>query len=447
MNGTNWFDLLWQIPVGLLVLSFLVLVHEGGHFLVARWNKVTVQAFSIGFGPRLFGVVRGGTDYKFCAIPFGGYVMMAGEEPGDLEGAKDPNSFDSASIGGRAAITVAGPVVNIVVAFLLVWVISMAGVREPVDDVLVVAGVEKNGPGEIGGIKTGDTLLTVQGRKTANVETFIEAMALRKDRPVDVVIQRNGVKQALLVVPRRNPASELDIGWSGVWFGGRVLAAGIVPGGAAQAAGIKTGDTLLSIDRHVLANAEQLSGFVVAAAGKPVVLEIARSLGRLTIDVTPRWNDKENKWMVGIQAGAVVPLETRRYGPISAAVRSGKVCWQHSTAIFRFLGALVTGAVAPRNLAGPVGIVQMSGRAAREGWSALFDFMALISINLGILNLMPLVVTDGGRLVELAFEKVRGRRANRKFMEMLTNVVVYAFLGLALYVTFHDMLRVPMFLR
>ena len=130
-----------------------------------------------------------------------------------------------------------------------------------------------------------------------------------------------------------------------------------------------------------------------------------------------------------------------------AAARAGRVCWQHSTTIFRFLGALLSGAVAPRNLAGPVGIVQMSGRAAREGWTVLFDFMALISINLGILNLMPLVVTDGGRLVELAFEKVRGRRANRRFMEILTNVVVYLFLGLALYVTFHDMLRIPMFLR
>lgn len=447
MNGTNWFDLLWQVPVGLAVLSFLVLVHEGGHFLVARWNKVTVQAFSIGFGPRLFGIVRGGTDYKFCAIPFGGYVLMAGEDPADTEGAKDPNAFDTASLGARAAIVVAGPVVNILVAFLLVWAISMVGVREPVDDVLVVAGVEANGPGQIAGIRSGDTLVSVQGRTIQKVESFIEAMALRKDRPVDVVVQRAGVKQSLLVIPRRDPDSELDIGWSGVWFGGRVLAAGLVPGGAAEAAGLKAGDTLVSIDGHILSTAEQLSQFVVAAAGKPVAMEIARPGGRLSIGVKPRWSDESDKWMVGVQAGSVVPLETRRYGPGSAAVRSVKVCWQHATAIFRFLGALVTGAVAARNLAGPVGIVQMSGRAAREGGSVLFDFMALISINLGILNLMPLVVTDGGRLVELAFEKIRGKRANRRFMEVLTNVVVYIFLALALYVTFHDVLRVPMFLR
>lgn len=447
MNQTNWIDLLWQIPVGLLVLSFLVLVHEGGHFLLARWNKVTVTAFSIGFGPRLFGVVRGGTDFRFCAVPFGGYVQMAGEDPSDAEGAKDPNAFDTASLGARAAIVIAGPLVNIVFAFLIVWGISLVGVREPVDDVLVVASLDKSGPGELAGLKPGDTLVSVQGRSITKVESFIEAMALRKDRSVDVVVRRNGVPVSVLVVPRRDSATELDIGWAGVYFGGRVRVGALVPGGAAEASGLLVGDTLLSVDGKPLTTAEQLSQFVVAGAGKDAVFEVAREGGRLQIPVKPRWNTESNKWMVGVQPGNVIPLETRRYGVVSGAVRATKVCWQHSTAIFRFLGALVTGSIAPRNLAGPVGIVQMSGRAAQEGFSALIDFMALISINLGILNLMPLVITDGGRLVELAFEKVRGRRANRRFMEILTNIVVYAFLALALYVTFHDMLRVPMFLR
>lgn len=447
MNGTNWIDLLWQIPVGLAVLSFLVLVHEGGHFLVARWNGVEVKAFSIGFGPRLFGVVRGATDYRFCAIPFGGYVQMVGEEPGDVEGAGNPHSFDSVSIGARSAIVVAGPLVNILLAFLLIWVASMVGVREPVDDVLVVAGVEKVSPAAEAGLRSGDTLVSVQGRRLTTVPEFIEAMALRKDRPVTVVIRREGVQRSVVVVPRRNPEGELDIGWSGAWFGGRVLASALVPGGAALASGVQVEDTLLSIDGVPLTNAEQLGTVVVASEGKALRFEIARPAGRLTLPVKPLWNAESNKWMVGIQAGAVVPLETRRYGPLAAATRAGEVCWKHSTAIFRFLGALLSGAVAPRNLAGPVGIVQMSGRAAQEGWTVLFDFMALISINLGILNLMPLVVTDGGRLVELAFEKIRGRRANRRFMEILTNVVVYFFLALALYVTFHDVLRVPMFLR
>lgn len=447
MNGINWLDLLWQIPVGLAVLSFLVLVHEGGHFLLARRNKVAVKAFSIGFGPRLFGVERGGTDYRVCAVPLGGYVQMAGEEPDDVEGAKDPNAFDNASLGARAAIVVAGPVVNILFAWLLVWGISMVGVREPVSGTLVVASLEKGGPGEIAGMRGGDTLVSVQGRSIERVESFIETMALRKDRPVEVVVRREGKMQSMVVVPRKNPDKELDIGWAGVYFGGRVGIGALVPGGAAQAVGLRVGDTIVSVGGQPLVTAEQLSQFVVAGQGKSMVFEIARPGGRISVPVQPRWNDQEKKWMVGIQPGNVVPLEIRRYGPLDALGRATKVCWQHSTAIFRFLGALVTGTIAPRNLAGPIGIVQMSGRAAQEGWSALIDFMALISINLGILNLLPLVITDGGRLVELAVEKIRGRRANRRFMEILTNVVVYAFLALALYITFHDVLRVPMFLR
>lgn len=447
MNGINWLDLLWQIPVGLAVLSFLVLVHEGGHFLLARRNKVAVKAFSIGFGPRLFGIERGGTDYRVCAVPLGGYVQMAGEEPDDVEGAKDPNAFDNASLGARAAIVVAGPVVNILFAWLLVWGISMVGVREPVSGTLVVASLEKGGPGEIAGMRGGDTLVSVQGRSVERVESFIETMALRKDRPVEVVVRREGKMQSMVVVPRKNPDKELDIGWAGVYFGGRVGIGALVPGGAAQAVGLRVGDTIVSVGGQPLVTAEQLSQFVVAGQGKSMVFEIARPGGRISVPVQPRWNDQEKKWMVGIQPGNVVPLEMRRYGPLDALGRATKVCWQHSTAIFRFLGALVTGTIAPRNLAGPIGIVQMSGRAAQEGWSALIDFMALISINLGILNLLPLVITDGGRLVELAVEKIRGRRANRRFMEILTNVVVYAFLALALYITFHDVLRVPMFLR
>lgn len=447
MNGINWLDLLWQIPVGLAVLSFLVLVHEGGHFLLARRNKVAVKAFSIGFGPRLFGIERGGTDYRVCAVPLGGYVQMAGEEPDDVEGAKDPNAFDNASLGARAAIVVAGPVVNILFAWLLVWGISMVGVREPVSGTLVVASLEKGGPGEIAGMRGGDTLVSVQGRSIERVESFIETMALRKDRPVEVVVRREGKMQSMVVVPRKNPDKELDIGWAGVYFGGRVGIGALVPGGAAQAVGLRVGDTIVSVGGQPLVTAEQLSQFVVAGQGKSMVFEIARPGGRISVPVQPRWNDQEKKWMVGIQPGNVVPLEMRRYGPLDALGRATKVCWQHSTAIFRFLGALVTGTIAPRNLAGPIGIVQMSGRAAQEGWSALIDFMALISINLGILNLLPLVITDGGRLVELAVEKIRGRRANRRFMEILTNVVVYAFLALALYITFHDVLRVPMFLR
>lgn len=447
MNGPHWLALLWQVPLGLAVLSFLVLVHEGGHFLLARWNGVTVKAFSIGFGPRLFGFVRGGTDYRFCAFPLGGYVQMAGENPDDVEGAQDPAAFDKASLGARAAIVVAGPAVNILFALFAIWLLSMAGVQEPLQPHPVVAAVDSAGPGAVAGLRVGDTLVSIDGRKVERVETFVEQVALRKGRRIEVVVHGGGGERRLWLVPGSHPEPRLGIGWAGVSFGGTVMAGGVIPGGAAEKAGMRAGDTLASIDGLPLSAPEQLIERVKGSEGRPLAFELGRAGGRVTIPVSAAWNAGEKRWMVGVQALSAVPLAERRYGPIEAAGRAVRVCWRDATAIFRFLGALFTREVAASNLAGPLGIMQMSGRAASEGLGTLVSFMALISINLGILNLMPLVVTDGGRLVELVVEKVRGRRANRRFMEILTNIVMYLFLALALYVSFHDVLRIPLLLR
>lgn len=445
--NSSWTSLLWQIPIGLAVLSFLVCIHELGHFLVALREGVKVHAFSIGFGPRLVGIQVGETEYKICAIPFGGYVAMAGESPDDVEGAKDPRAFDNVSIGARARIAAAGPVVNILFAFVAIWVAGMAGVREPVQDALVVAGIAADGPAAKAGIRTGDTLLAVDGHEMIREMAFIERIALSKGRTVTVRVRRNGQELSVPLVPVSTPDPDIDLGWAGLWFGGRVMIMEVVPGGAAEAAGLQKDDTLLSLAGLPLSVAEDLPGLVNATAGKPLHLVVARPGARVELDLQPRFNETEKRWMIGVRPGSVVPLQVRHYGPLASAGRAVGECWKDGTAIFRFLGALLSGRLAAKNLAGPVGIVQMSGVAASSGWQALTDFMAMVSINLGILNFMPLVVTDGGRLVELAVEKIRGRRANRRFMEILTNIVMYAFLSLALYVTFHDIMRVPMFLR
>jgi len=237
------------------------------------------------------------------------------------------------------------------------------------------------------------------------------------------------------------------VGWSGILFGGKVMVENVLPGGAADRIGLKAGDTILSFAGKPLSSPDELPELVNASAGHPTRVVLARPGVRLLLDIAAGWNAGDKRWRIGVVPGPVVPLELHRYGPVASLERSVGVCWDKGTAIFRFLGALFSGRLAVKNMAGPVGIVQMSGMAAKEGWQKLVDLMAMISINLGVLNFLPLVVTDGGRLVELAVEKVRGRRANRRFMEILTNVFVYLFLALAAYVTFHDLLRARMFLR
>jgi regulator of sigma E protease len=438
--------LLWQVPIGLCVLSFLVLIHEGGHFLAARRAGVVVDAFAVGFGPRLVGLKVGETEYRICAVPFGGYVAMRGEEPGDVEGAAKPGSFDSVSLGWRAVIVSAGPVVNILFAVVVLWVAGMVGVREPAKG-LVVGSVATGSPADLAGIRFGDSLVAMEGKSVAGEQAVVEHVALNKGRAVHVTIRRGGVEMPFTFVPLKFPEPQLDLGWSGIQFGGRILVENVIPGGAAEQAGIQTGDTLLAMDGKALSSPQELPVLVNATAGRVARIALARPGARLALNVAARWSADDKRWLIGVMPGSVVPMELHRYGPVDAMGRSLADCWDKGTAIFRFLGALFSGRLAVKNLAGPVGIVQMSGAAAREGWQKLIELMAMISINLGVLNFLPLVVTDGGRLVELAVEKVRGRRANRRFMEVLTNVVVYLFLALAVYVTFHDLLRAKMFLR
>lgn len=439
-------ELLWQIPVGLCVLSFLVLVHELGHFLAARRAGVCVEAFSIGFGPRLVGLQVGETEYRICAVPFGGYVAMRGEQPGDAQGAALPRSFESVSLGWRAVIVAAGPVVNIVFAVVVVWIVGMVGVREPSKS-LVVGGVAKGSPADLAGIRYGDTLVSLDGKPVASEQMAIERFALSMGRPLQMSVKGAAGARTVRIVPVHHPEPQLELGWSGILFGGKVIVESVLPGSASDAAGIKAGDTILSMNGTVLASHEQLPDMVNATGGKPLHLVVSRPGAQIALDFAARWTESDKRWRIGVVPGAVVPLELHRYGPVDALGRSVRECWDKGTAIFRFMGALFTGRIAVKNLAGPVGIVQMSGAAAREGWQKLLDLMVMLSINLGILNFMPLVVTDGGRLVEIAVEKVRGRRANRRFMEVLTNVVVYLFLALAAYVTLHDLLRAKMFLR
>lgn len=451
------------ILVGLAVLSFLVLIHELGHFLVARRAGVHVEVFSIGFGPRLFGLKVGETEYRVCLVLFGGYVAMRGDAASALEGKPlDPatanelerrwsgntpalKGYEDVSIGWRAAIAAAGPTVNIAFALLALWVVAMVGVNIEVKGSMVLSSVDSAGPAFKAGIRAGDTVVSLNGKPLSGASRFAEDVATSLEQDVRIAILRGGKDSVFTFRPMLAPIKATRIGWAGMDFGGRLLLARVFDSTPASRAGIRQDDTLLSVDGRQPTGAEDFIRTVQGSEGRPMRFALARKEGRTVVELSARKDAKDGRWRIGVAPMDVVPTYFHRFGPVEAVGYAFDGALDKSTAVFRILGKLLTRKVDAQNLSGPVGIVRASGAIARLGWEKLVDWMVLLSLNLGILNFLPLVVTDGGRLVELAIEKVRGRKANKAFMERLSMVVVGLFLMLALYVTYFDIMRWNLF--
>ncbi len=449
--------------IGIGVLSFLVLIHELGHFLVARRAGVHVEVFSIGFGPRLFGLKVGETEYRVCAVLFGGYVAMRGEPTSALEGKpQDPSTqnelerrwngntsalkgYEEVSIGWRAAIAAAGPLVNIAFALAALWVVAMVGVNVEVKGSMVLSAVDTSGPAFKVGIRAGDTVVALDGKPLAGASRFAEDIATSLEDDVRVSILKNGRDSVFAFRPALAPIKATRIGWAGMEFGGRLVLARVLDSTPAAIAGIRADDTILSVDGRQTTGAEDFIQTVQGSAGRTMRFALARKEGRSVVEVTARKDARDGRWRIGVVPMDVVPTFFHRYGPVEAIGFAFEGAVDKGTAVFRILGKLLSRKVDAQNLSGPVGIVRASGAIARLGWERLVDWMVLLSINLGILNFLPLVVTDGGRLVELAIEKIRGRKADRMLMERLSMVVVALFLMLALYVTYFDIQRWNMF--
>lgn len=453
------------VLVGLGVLSFLVLIHELGHFLMARRAGVHVEVFSIGFGPRLFGLKVGLTEYRVCAVLFGGYVAMRGDASSALEGrpkeqvpgtanelerrwnaeASPLKGFEEVSIGWRAAIAAAGPTVNIAFALLALWVVAMIGVNIEVKGSMVLSQVDSSGPAFLAGIRPGDTVVALNGKPLQGASRFAEDIATSLDQPVSVAVLRRGKDSVFVFKPTQAPIKATRIGWAGMDFGGRLLLARVLDSTPASRAGIRQDDTLLSVDGRQQTGAEEFIQTVQASAGRPMRFALARKEGRTIVEVAARKDARDGRWRIGVAPMDVVPTYFHRFGPIEAIGYAWEGAVDKGTAVFRILGKLLTRKVDAQNLSGPVGIIRASGAIARLGWARLIDWMVLLSINLGILNFLPLVITDGGRLLELAIEKVRGRKADKVLMERLSMAVVVLFLTLALYVSYFDILRWSLF--
>jgi regulator of sigma E protease len=419
------------------VLGVLVFVHELGHFLMARWHGVRVLTFSLGFGPMLLKVKRGDTEYAISAIPLGGYVKMAGENPEDPRTGSD-DEYLSKSKWQRFQILIMGPAMNLALAVILTAIVLMQGADIPSyeDQPVIIGKVETGSPAEQAGLKPGDRILAVSGDEVPTWDRFAMMIGTKAHRDVRLTVLRDGHEESITVRPRGE--GRFDVGDIGVLPDVYPSVAGVVEGGPADRAGVKAGDVILAIDGQRVVFSRDVVDLISKNAGTAIDLNLRREDRDQHVSVTP-----EKDGSVG-RIGISIVNQTRTFnpGPLESIGLSVERNIEFSGLILQTLWGLITGETSPRQLMGPVGIAQLSGESARSGWVSLFALMATISLNLGLLNLMPVPVLDGGHILIMGLEAVARRDFSMQMKEKMFLAGFVLLMALMVTVIYNDLTRI-----
>jgi regulator of sigma E protease len=429
----------WLQPVFwvVILLGVMILIHELGHYCAALLVGVKVETFSFGFGPRLFGLKGRETDFRVSAIPFGGYVRMLGEQPGD-EPSTDPRSFQAKARWQRALVVLAGPVMNIVLALAIVTGLYMSGFpKEITSGDPVITSVEPGSPAAQVGVQPGDKIVELNGRKHPTWQDVLTQEALNANHRLSVVVDRNGRKFQLAVTPRMDAKQGVGVaGWAG-----DVQVGEVSKGMPAQAAGLLPGDLLIRINNKPVASPATVQQAVLRSGGRPIQLMLMRDGHIQTLSITPvPTSNNKMPWRIGI--GFRMPVEMVKLGLGPAFNESVRLNLQNATLIFQVLGSIVERRVSPKTLAGPIGIAQMSSEAAHEGVSSFFGWMALVSLNLAIFNLLPIPILDGGTLLMLIVEMLMQREMSMQVKETVFKLGFVFLMMIVVFVIYNDISRI-----
>lgn len=430
------------VLAGGIVLGVMVLLHEWGHFIAAKLCGVRVDVFSIGFGPRLWGVKRGDTDYRVSALPLGGYVRMAGDNP-VAERTGEPYEFLSRPRWQRFLIAIAGPAMNILLTFGIFWGIYLF-VGMPMDIYLshpaLVAAVSQNAAAGTG-VQPGDRIIAVNGVSTSSWESVLKQVdKAQPGRSISITVERAGAKQTLTEkVPQGQDFTDSLVGYPAM----PAVADEIALGSPAERAGMKADDTIVAINGHPVVSWMQLVDQVRNSNGHPVHFVVRRAREEIPFDITPiRALDADGQlaWQVGVSEKTNEVFE--RQGFVESLRDAGIATYSGTRQIGQVLGGLFSGKVSVRDLTGVVGIARESGRAVRRGPMRLLELTAVISLNLGLLNLLPIPILDGGHVLLLAIEGSLRRDLSVTFKERYVQVGLVLILGLFAVVMYSDILRV-----
>jgi regulator of sigma E protease len=423
------------------VLGVLIFVHELGHFLMARRIGVRVLAFSLGFGPKLIGFRRGDTEYRISAVPLGGYVKMAGENPDDARsGASD--EFLSKTKWQRFQVLVMGPVMNLVLAVLVMAVVLYQGAPVPAfyQQAPVIGSIADSSPLKAAGLQPGDRFVSVDGEPVDTWEEFLDAVVSKSKRQVSLRIDRAGKTiDTTFAAQGIGKYDMVNLDSLGLLPIMHPQVSSVQPGSPAQEAGLRPGDVVLAVAGESGISRERLVEVIKANEGKPIILQIKRDDVVQDVPVTPR--EIGDLVMIGAQLNGA-EQRTIEPGPYQALKMSLDQNWTWTKTIVQTLGGLFTRSTSVKQLMGPVAIADLSGMAAEQGWITLFSLMAMISLNLGLLNLMPIPVLDGGHIAILALEGVSRRDFSMKVKEKMLLAGFVLLLMLMVTVIYNDLMRI-----
>ena len=428
----------------LILIGVMILIHELGHFWAARFFDVRVETFSFGFGPRLFGFRRGETDYRISLVFFlGGFVKMAGELPGD-ESANDPRGFMAKSRWQRLIIVLAGPLMNVVLAVGLLTGLYMVKYQRVVDadSGAVIGAVTPATPAAKAGIQEGDRIVKLGGRRNPTWDDIIVKEVESAARPMQLTIARNGKEFDTTVTPVLDERSGVgNAGWSEK---GEVQLGPVTSGMPAQKVGFQQGDLILSANGHPIHATVRFHEVIRGSGGKPVTIEFQRNGKPMQVTVQPVWSgaDGPARWVIGAYVEPKLNIVTSRLSLPGALRESVQENVRSAGLIFRFLEGIVERRISAKSLTGPVGIAQMSGQAAKQGPSAFIMLMSMVSLNLAVINLMPLPILDGGSVVMLVIEMVMRRDMSMSVKEAVFKVGFVFIMMLVAFVLYNDITKI-----
>ena len=451
--------IIYSILAFIVAIGVLVTVHEYGHFWVARKLGVKVLRFSVGFGKPLWSIRLGSdqTEYVIATIPFGGYVKMLDEREGEVEEHELERAFNRKSVWRRIAIVVAGPAFNFLFAIVAYYLISLVGVSgvKP-----VIGEINNPSPAYTAGVQQGDLILSVNGIETASWERAQFAMLEESISAEQIILQVQGkdlqIRDKVIDIRELELLKEdqidlmRDLGLSAWRPKIPPIIAEVLPDGAAQQAGLRAEDKIISLDNIVIESARQWVNLIRDNPEVEMGLKILRGGEELELKLTPRSRTEagETYGYIGVRNRIEIPESIRlemmvaeRYGPLEGMVEALDKTWRMTWLTLRVLGKLVTGEASVKNLSGPITIAHYAGVSARIGLEPFLGFLAIISISLGVLNLLPVPMLDGGHLFYYLVEILKGSpvsEATEIIGQKIGILLLFCLMSIAIY---NDLLR------